>query len=124
MNLVRRAAAALAGCGWRGRVALLILALQVAGLVRARFVTDRYFCWAPHDQQTQYHVRARVDGKELAPRQIMDRYGLMANGWDVHCWYHLIDLIETRERRERGRRAEVELTFRVNGGPEQRWTYP
>ena len=51
---------------WRTAIGVLILALQAAAIVRARFVNDRYFCWAPFDQQTKYEISVAIGDEGLA----------------------------------------------------------
>ena len=59
---------------WRTLLGATLLILQGGAIVRARFVDDRYFCWAPFDRQTRYSIAASVNGRPLTPAEIRARY--------------------------------------------------
>jgi len=81
---------------------LALLAFQVGAIVHARFVPERYFCWAPFDQQTDY----RLDGT------------------DNRSYQHIIDIVQrTEQQYHSDDRVEVVLTYRINGRQEQQWRY-
>ena len=69
---------------WRIAIGVLLLVLQAGAIVRARFVDDRYFCWAPFDQQTKYEIGVAIGGEGLAPSQGVDNYSI--NGHKVRQW--------------------------------------
>ena len=58
----------------RTAIALVFLGLQVVMIVRARFDPHRYYCWAPHDQQTTYRYEVRIGGRLLTEREAVARY--------------------------------------------------
>ncbi|MBF5042257.1 hypothetical protein FGE12_07595 [Aggregicoccus sp. 17bor-14] len=104
-------------------VAFLLLQL-VWMLVEQRGPT-RYFCWAPNDYMTRYHLEVRVAGRALSPAEIQQRYHLPAEDLSENVPQHLIDILEQRERTSgRGEEAAVALRYRVNGREERTWSRP
>jgi hypothetical protein len=109
----------------RWTIGLTLLAFQVGAIAYARFVPARYFCWAPFDMQTDYRLKVTVNGRQLTPREIQQRYRRLAEGVDNRSTQHLIDIVEQTERLHHPEdRAEVLLTYRINGKQEQQWRYP
>lgn len=109
------------------RIALGVafLAFQIGAIVYARFASSRYFCWAPYDTQTEYTIRAAIQGRNLAPDEIRRRYRRPARGFDNRSPQHVIDILEGLERRHPpDQQAAVTLTYRVNGKAEQQWQWP
>ena len=106
-------------------IGILILLVQVAMIVRARFVEDRYYCWAPHDSQNEYVLQVRIDGRSLEPSEIKARYRIEADGTDPRAIQHVKDTVsQYEETYGRGDDAVVSMTYRTNGGPEQAWAWP
>ena len=103
---------------------LALLAFQVGAIVHARFVPERYFCWAPFDQQTDYRLEATVNGRNLTPGEISQRYRRSARGTDNRSYQHIIDIVQrTEQQYHSDDRVEVVLTYRINGRQEQQWRY-
>jgi len=102
-----------------------ILLVQVALVARGRFGDSRYFCWAPYDAKYEYTIEARWDGNPMEPGEILARYKLLATGVDSRAAAHLVAAIRVVESRLDPRAdMSVELSWRRNGGPEERWTWP
>lgn len=57
-------------------VGVLLIGLQLFMIVYALFSPSRYYCRAPHDQQSVYNVSVTVDQKPLTGEQISKRYRL------------------------------------------------
>ena len=110
---------------WRFAIGALILALQAGAIVRARFVNDRYFCWAPFDQQTKYSIGVMIGDEGLADLQISRRYRRPAEGVDNRSAHHLFDIITRAEQKfEKWGRSRVLVRYSVNGHEEREWRYP
>ncbi len=106
-------------------LACALLALELAGVVRARFVDTRWFCWAPHNQITEYVIEARVGEKALTEGEILTRYRLPARGLDDRCAFNVLEIVRLAEERyHRTDPARVTVIFRVNGHPPVEWRYP
>ena len=104
-------------------VGFLLIAAQVIGIARMPFVRDRFFCWSPHDNRTDYSVSAiRRDGSVVAQKEIRERYATPPIEW--HATGNLLKVFETAERRKPlSERWKVTVKYRVNLGPEQIWNY-
>ncbi|MBI2688568.1 MAG: hypothetical protein HYX27_19880 [Acidobacteria bacterium] len=104
---------------------VILLALQAGAIIRARFADDRYFCWAPFDQQTAYRIETTIGDAPLTPEQIQRRYRRPARGVDNRSAHHLFDIIARAEQSfgEPGR-GRVVVRYRVNGHEEREWRYP
>ena len=110
---------------WRILIGLLILALQAGAIVRARFVNDRYFCWAPFDQQTKYEIGVAIGDEGLTESQIRNRYRRPAQGVDNRSAHNLFDIITRAEQKfEKWGRSRVIVRYSVNGHEEREWRYP
>jgi hypothetical protein len=109
----------------RFALGVALLALQAGAIGRARFVDDRYFCWAPFDQQTKYSIAITVGDDGLAAAQIQSRYRRPAEGVDNRSAHHLFDIITRTEKKfEKWGRSRVLVRYSVNGRQEREWRYP
>ncbi|MFN0105840.1 MAG: hypothetical protein ACKV2U_27605 [Bryobacteraceae bacterium] len=110
---------------WRFAIGALLLTLQAGAIVRARFAEDRYFCWAPFDQQTKYSIAVDIGGEGLTGEQIRRRYRRPAEGVDNRSAQHLFDIIVRAEQKfEKWGRSRVRVRYAVNGREEREWWYP
>lgn len=108
---------------WRTWVVLAILALQLGLIGASRFSPRRYFCWAPHDQQTKYRIAVTVDGIPLSDDTVTDRYQLPRAGGECRATVHLLDHLTHYERTFGATdAATVTVEYAVNGGAWWRWT--
>ncbi len=109
----------------RTLAAIALIAFQIVMIGVARFVPSRYFCWAPMDSQNLYAIRVVVAGRELAPGEIGTRYRQPAEGGNWQAIQHVLDKVrQYEETYGRADGAEVVVTYTVNGGPEETWTWP
>ncbi len=107
--------------------AVVLLALQVAGIAYARLTPYRYFCWAPNDYVTDYTLKVVVNHHELTDREILARYRLPEPfGVYENPAEHIMDVIHQYETTYGAREgAEVQLSWTLNGkGPTRRWQWP
>jgi len=110
---------------WRLSLACLLLALELAGVIRARFVDTRWFCWAPHNQITEYTIAATVGGRPLSDAEVLARYRLPARGLDDRSYHNVLEIVRLAEERYHpGDNVQVTVTCRVNGHPPFTWRYP
>jgi len=106
-------------------IGVAILAVQVIMIAVARFHPMRYYCWAPYDSQNEYRITASVGNRELEPEDIENRYHVPAEGINPRTIYEVIDIVSYVERvYHDSDAAEVAVTYRTNGGEEQRWQWP
>src|SRR6185503_11237543 len=59
---------------WKKALGIAFLIIQLLQIVHARFISERYFCWAPHDMQTEFELTVYVNGQELSPHEIYQRF--------------------------------------------------
>jgi hypothetical protein len=103
----------------------LVFAVQVAGIVYARFVDTRYLSWAPYDQIAFYRIDANRDGVELTPDEITTRYRMPASGRENRSIHHVFRAIAQFEATYgRTDAVRVRVAYRVNGRAEEIWTLP
>ena len=109
----------------RTLLAVTLLGFQLAAVGYARFDARRYYCWAPHDQQTTYRYQVRVGGHTLSPQEARLRYRDPWGTVNPRAAEHVLRMLRQYEStygRDDG--AEVHLRYRINGGPVQRWEWP
>jgi len=112
--------------GWRIGLALGLLAIQLGLIVFARFDDRRFFCWGPHDQQTNYTIQVVIDGQPLDAQQIEQRYRTPAVGYEFRAKAHLLGLIEQYEKTlGRDDQAQVTVHYGINGRElSEVWQWP
>jgi len=102
-----------------------LLVFQLVMISYARFVPSRYFCWAPFDMQTEYHLKVTVKGRELSAAEIRKRYRRPQHGSDNRSPQHVIDMVQGYEERyAQSDQANVVMKYRVNGKEQQEWRWP
>lgn len=104
---------------------VLFLLVQVLSIIYARFVPERFFCWAPYDIHTEYVIHVRIDDQNLSKDEISKRYRYSSKGWDPRSIYNVISLVlqyETTYGKEEG--AQVKIIYSINGKPAEVWEYP
>jgi hypothetical protein len=101
------------------------LLLQIGRIVSARFDTARYFCWAPHDSQSEYEIDVSIAGRGLTRAETAARYR-MPWGWrDPRAMEHVLRLVrQYEETYGRDENATVIIRYTTNGGPVQEWRWP
>lgn len=105
-------------------IGILFLMVQVALIVYARFIPERFFCWAPYDIHTKFEVFVTIDGKVLSNEDVESRYGYKMKGWEQRSIHNVISLISQYERTYgKYDNAEVNMVYAINGHPEQKWTF-
>jgi hypothetical protein len=106
----------------RTSLGAVFLLIQLASVFYAQFGPSRYFCWAPNDYMTEYELSVAVNGRALAPEEILRRYQMNARGLKENVPQHLIDVVVEYERiYGRGDRVDVVLHYRVNGREPHVW---
>lgn len=103
---------------------IAFLALQLVLIGYARFIPERFFCWAPFDEHTRIKTSVRIDHKYLTPEEIKRRYHYQVNGWEVRDIHNVFDIIKSYEETY-GKKdnAQVIVNYSVNGHSEKEWTH-
>jgi len=106
-------------------VGLAILAAQLVMVGVARVHPIRFYTWAPFDSQNDFSIHAIVNGRELAPDDVQERYRKPAVGRSPRSIYEVTSTVEYVETHyHKGDHATVTVVYRTNGGPEQTWRFP
>jgi hypothetical protein len=109
----------------RSFIGLGLLALQVGAIGYARFTPARYFCWAPHDSQSEYRIEATVSGEPLDAAAIERRYRISPTGVEGRSIQLVLDVVRLYEETlGRENPARVVVHYRVNGGEAREWRWP
>ena len=117
----------MASIGWKTFIGIAFLSLQLVSIIYARFDTNRYFAWAPHDIQTEYYLEVEVKAKKLSDHQLKERYAIMGeHGWVDLPPDHVIDWFLQYERtcEPHNQAEQIVFTYRVNGKEWQTWRWP
>ncbi len=104
-------------------IAFLFSQLVLIGY--ARFIPERFFCWAPFDEHTRVKTSVRIDHKFLTPEEIDSRYRYRVNGWEVRDIHNVLDIIQSYEETYgKNDNAQVTVNYSINGHLEHEWAYP
>ncbi len=104
---------------------IIFLILQLFAIGYARFIPERFFCWAPYDEHTRFEVKVSIDGRDLSPSEIATRYKYRPSGWEVRAIHNVFSQIRQYETAYgRAENAEVTVIYQTNGHPQQEWKWP
>lgn len=109
---------------WIKFLVAVFFVTQLTLIIWARFAPERYFCWAPHDCQTEYELTVFVNGKELTDQEIIDRYHRPRKERDVRSPGNVKGWI-MQESRTYSHNDEilVIMKYQVNGIPQEPWIW-
>lgn len=101
------------------------LLLQLALVIRARFVEERFFCWAPFDEATHFDTTVTIGEKTLTSAEIDQRYRYWSSGWENRSIHNFIGMVRRYETTHGLRdQAQVKVTYSFNGHPVRTWRWP
>ena len=110
---------------WRIIAGVTFLLAQVASVTYARFVPQRFFCWAPYDMHTRFTVDVVLGGRQLSANEVARRYHYHSRGWEPRSIYNLQSMIRQYESTYgRDEHAQVSMRYEINGHPPVLWTWP
>ena len=105
-------------------IGILFLLLQVGSIIYARFIPERFFCWAPYDTHVKFEVVVTIDGKTLSIEDTIARYNYKMQGWEQRSIHNIISLISQYERTYgKDDNAQVHMTYAINGNEKKEWRY-
>lgn len=105
-------------------IGILFLLLQIGSIVYARFIPERFFCWAPYDQHTNFKVFVTLDDKTLTTEQAVARYKYKMSGWEQRSIDNIFSLISQYEQTYgKEENASVLVKYSTNGHEEKEWTF-
>ena len=109
----------------RAACATALLALQLVGVVHARFSPLRWFGWAMFHTYVPYRIEVTLHGAPLASDEIARRYRIPASDVEQRSIAHTIDIVRRAETaRDGAEDARVTLRYHEGRGPEQVWRWP
>lgn len=105
-------------------IGILFLLLQVGSVIYARFIPERFFCWAPYDTHVKFEVFVTIDGETLSPEDTEARYKYKMKGWEQRSIDNIFSLISQYENTYgKADHAQVLMTYSINGHEEQEWRF-
>lgn len=103
----------------------VFLVIQIILVIYAQFVPERFFCWAPYDEQTSYEINVEINGVALKDEEVGKRYRYGQKRTESRTIHNIISIINQYETSYgKNDNAKVTLTYSTNGHPQQKWTYP
>jgi hypothetical protein len=103
-------------------IGILFISIQLASIIYARFIPERFFCWAPYDSHTLFEVFVTIDSKTLSQQETEKRYGYKMKGWEQRSIHNIFSLVKQYERTY-GKKdnASVIIIYSTNGHPKKTW---
>jgi len=103
-------------------IGILFLLLQVGSIIYARFIPERFFCWAPYDSHTKFEVFVTINGKTLSTEETVARYKYKMKAWEQRSIDNVISLVSQYENTYgKADNAEVIMIYSTNGHEEKEW---
>ncbi len=103
-------------------IGVLFLLVQLGSVIYARFIPERFFCWAPYDEHTYYRIDVTIDGELLSFDDVKSRYHYLPEGWEPRCIDNIFSLVQQYESTYgKAEDAEVKITYTTNGKTEKIW---
>lgn len=102
---------------------IIFIAIQFGLVIYAKFIPERFFCWAPYDSHTKFETIVKINDQTLTPEEAASRYGYKMKGWEQRSINNVFMLIEQYEHSYgKEDQANVKMIYSTNGHPEQIWT--
>lgn len=103
-------------------IGILFISLQISSIVYARFVPERFFCWAPYDSHTQFETFVTINNRTLTQDEAEQRYNYKMKGWEQRSINNIFSLITQYETTYgKDEHAEVLVIYSTNGHPKKEW---
>lgn len=107
---------------WRTFIGLSYLLVQVSSIIYARFSSNRYFVWAPHDIQVEYYLEVYEENLMVPDSVLSTRYRLSSHGWIDLPPGHVIEWLEDYERTQADTStALIRFRYSINGDNWMEW---
>ena len=103
-------------------IGFLFIFIQIVSIAYARIIPERFFCWAPYDEQTYYEVFVEIDGKTLTKKEIEFRYHYKSVGYEPRAIHNIFNIINQYESTYgKNDKAIVNVKYSINGHEEKLW---
>ena len=107
---------------YRYVIGVVFLLLQVGSIIYARFIPERFFCWAPYDEHSHFEISVKISGNALSKYEVKQRYKYHAIGWESRAIHNVFNLIEQYEKTYGSNdKAQVTVKYSTNGHKEKIW---
>ena len=107
---------------FRYALGIIFLLLQIGSIIYARFIPERFFCWAPYDEHSNYEIVVEIDGESLSHYEIKQRYHYAALGWETRAIHNVFNYIQQYETTYGiDDQADVRVIYTTNGHQEKIW---
>ncbi|WP_439152863.1 hypothetical protein [Winogradskyella sp.] len=105
-------------------IGIAFLLIQLSSIIYARFIPERFFCWAPYDEHSYYEINVTINGKRLSEYDVQNRYRYTSKGWEPRCMYNVFSIVKQYEETYgMDDNASVEIVYSTNGHKEKRWKH-
>ncbi|WP_179346369.1 hypothetical protein [Winogradskyella ursingii] len=106
----------------RQKIGVLFIVSQIALIIYARFVPERFFCWAPYDEHTYLDINVDVNGKKLSNEEIEKRYRYVSKGWEPRSINNVFNIVRQYESTYgKQDKTSVKIIYTTNGKEERIW---
>ncbi len=106
-------------------IGLLFLALQLVSIGYARFIPERFFCWAPYDQHTHYRIDVVLVDGTMTAIDVRRRYRYASEAWEPRNIANVFSIIRQYESTYgKSDNARVTVIYSTNGRAEATWQWP
>ena len=103
----------------------LFLLFQVILIFYSRYIPERFFCWAPYDEQTSYEILVTIDGKKLSEDEVGKRYRYGQKRMESRTVHNVFNMVKQYEETYgKHDNAQVEIIYSTNGGQNNTWNFP
>jgi hypothetical protein len=108
----------------RYKLGVFFMIIQIILIVTARFIPERFFCWAPFDEHSHIDINVIINGRELTDNEIEKRYRYVSKGIEPRSINNVFNLITQYESTYgKNDNADVEVNYSVNGHKERKWKF-
>lgn len=103
-------------------IGIIFICLQIGSIIYARFIPERFFCWAPYDSHINFKTTVTINNKVLSTEEAVERYHYKMAGWEQRSIHNIFYLI-TKYERTYGvlDSARVKVNYSINGHKESVW---
>ena len=104
-------------------IGIVLLLAEVGNVVYAHVSGPRrYFAWAPNDYAVIYTIHTSVNGRQLTPHEVKERYEIKPSGLWEDPPQRLIDYLNRYEKTYGAHEhAHVVLSYSLDGHPQVTW---
>lgn len=103
-------------------IGVAFLLLQIGSIIYARFIPERFFCWAPYDSHTEFETFVTINNYTLSFKEAEKRYHYKMNGWEQRSIANIFSIIKQYEATYgKNDNAKVIVKYKTNGHPLKVW---